>query len=106
VDALTIDVTHQGPRAVVLLRGELDDDSAAHVRDIDVAALAAAGCTELVVDLGELAFLDSGGIGSLVGLRNRAAALHVTTTVESAPAHIKHTLTLAGLAALFGLSRQ
>ncbi len=54
-----------GGTAIVKLSGRLDLLSAAEVRQ-DLSAAVAVGNTRLVVDLAEVEFIDSTGLGSLV----------------------------------------
>jgi anti-anti-sigma factor len=71
-ELLHIDVHADRPRrAVVSLRGELDHVSAPRVRRT-VAALAADGCDEIVLDLSRLSFMDAGGLKLLYALRDDA----------------------------------
>ncbi len=71
-ELLQIDVHSDSPRrAVVSLRGELDHVSAPRVRRT-VAALAADGCDEIVLDLSRLSFMDAGGLKLLYALRDDA----------------------------------
>ena len=61
-------VTHRavGDRTVVEVTGEIDVSTAAILRE-GLATLIDAGHTDLVVDLTGVAFLDSTGLGVLVG---------------------------------------
>ncbi|WP_460607037.1 STAS domain-containing protein [Jatrophihabitans fulvus] len=93
----------EGSRIRFALSGELDDAAARRLRDIDLDELAGSGCMSVSIELGELEFIDSSGIGSLVNLRNRATARGVIFEVGAVPTPIERTLVMAGLADLFGL---
>jgi anti-anti-sigma factor len=72
-ELLHIDVhADDPPRAVLVLRGELDHTSAADVRRA-VEAAARDGHDDIVLDLSALSFMDAGGLKLLFGLRDRAA---------------------------------
>ena len=53
-------------------RGELDLAAVPSFRSATAEALAD-GWTDLIVDLGSVGFVDSAGIGALIGLRRRVA---------------------------------
>lgn len=55
-----------GQTAVIHLSGQLDALSATHVRN-EIANAVATGHSRLVVDLAEVGFVDSSGLGSLIG---------------------------------------
>ncbi|WP_448630333.1 STAS domain-containing protein [Cellulomonas soli] len=59
-----------GDRAVVMVSGEIDVSSADALRD-GLRALVDEGRTDLVVDLSGVSFMDSTGLGVLVGTLKR-----------------------------------
>jgi anti-sigma B factor antagonist len=58
--------------AVVSVRGEVDNDTAPQLRDALSAAFGS-GASRVVVDLTETDFLDSSGLGALVGVSKQNA---------------------------------
>jgi anti-sigma B factor antagonist len=58
--------------AVVSVRGEVDNDTAPQLRDALSAAFGG-GASRVVVDLTETDFLDSSGLGALVGVSKQNA---------------------------------
>ncbi|HYN57812.1 MAG TPA: STAS domain-containing protein [Motilibacterales bacterium] len=62
---LQLATRHEGDVSVVSARGEVDVFSAPDL-DTELDALIAAGAVRLVVDLSDVAFLDSTGLGVLV----------------------------------------
>lgn len=88
---------------MVALDGELDLATVPSLRETGLAALDSPECTTLVLDLGGLTFLDSTGIGCWIELRNRAEDDGKVLELQSVPPAAKRTVTIAGLAALFGL---
>ncbi|MDH4169008.1 MAG: STAS domain-containing protein [Acidimicrobiia bacterium] len=68
---LGIDVQRRDPWVVLTPLGDLDMGSAPAVRQAIVGAIAA-GDTRLVIDLGSVDFIDSVGLGVIIGARRRA----------------------------------
>jgi anti-anti-sigma factor len=89
-------VVQRGPHsAVVRLSGELD----LAVADLLRAALTAArrGAGTVVVDLGELSFMDCAGIGVLVEERRRAEAEGYEVRITGASGEVAELLALTGI---------
>lgn len=86
------------------LSGELDLATVPILREAALAELAEAGCATLVLDLDGLTFLDSTGLGCWIELRNRAEEQAKALELEAVPAGARRTVTIAGLAPLFGLA--
>ncbi|OII60271.1 metal ABC transporter substrate-binding protein [Streptomyces sp. CC53] len=70
---LSVGVRTEGPSEILTPVGELDHHTADLLREPLDAALAR-GCTRLVVDCSQLAFLDSTGLNVLLGARLKAEA--------------------------------
>lgn len=88
---------------MVTLDGELDLATVPRLREAALAELDSADCMTLVLELGGLTFLDSTGIGCWIELRNRAEDDGKVLELRSVPPAARRTVTIAGLAALFGL---
>lgn len=101
---LTIDIEHHGRCATLLLHGDLDLATKSLLRQRATVLLATHDLDQLTLDLADLKFLDSSGVGALVDLHNRAARLHVTLTLTAVPLGPARVLTIGGLADTFGLS--
>ena len=75
------------------------------------SVLEAAGCTlgtaaalhatEITLDLSRVEQVDAAGLGLLVMMHRRSAALGVRLVLAGVPAHLHHLLILAGLDRLF-----
>ena len=65
---LTVDLTEEGDRTVLTVRGELDAYSAPTLDEAFDQALAD-GATRLVLDLSEVGFIDSSGLRSMIRAR-------------------------------------
>ena len=59
------------------------------------------GATSVVVDLAEVSFIDSSGLGALVRIRNLARKHGATLTLARVPDSIERLLEVTGLTAAF-----
>ena len=101
--ALSI-VTSTQPEGTVLISpaGEIDADNAHEIRDEVSALLATAAPVAITVDMSGVSFIDSVGIGALVGCYHAAAASSVRLTVTNPTAYVHRVLYISGLLGLFG----
>jgi len=95
--------------------GEARDDGLCVVRaagDIDIAAAedflevvrdVLSRCTEVEVDLGDVTFIDSSGLGALVRMRKEADAKQVSFCLTSVSAATDRLLRLTGLIDFFDI---
>jgi anti-sigma B factor antagonist len=67
-----IEVSEQGATLVLRIGGELDAASCKAIEPTMTAAIASAGA--VIVDLGDLTFCDSSGVGLLIGSHTKAVA--------------------------------
>ena len=70
---LSLETRTEGDRTVVSVGGEIDVYTAPQLRE-RVVDLVAAGQVDLILDLTDVEFLDSTGLGVLVGALNRVRA--------------------------------
>ncbi|MGC9667706.1 STAS domain-containing protein [Planosporangium sp. 12N6] len=89
---------------VVSLDGDLDIDAADRVRLVLVGAARTAGCRRLRVDLAEVSFIDSVGLGALVAGCRAATAAGVTFTMTNAQPPVRRVLEVTRLAGPLGLA--
>jgi len=101
---LKLDVDVRGDQAVLTLIGELDVSASPLLREI-VMALAAApsGAPHVVVDLTELQFLDSTGLGMIVESMARLREAGGDLQVRSAQGAPKRVMQLTGIDKVFDL---
>jgi anti-sigma B factor antagonist len=76
---------------VVRLEGEIDISAVEHV--VHELARAASISDDIIVDLTDVTFIDSTGIGLLAQALNKGATLAIT----GAPEHVRRVIELAGL---------
>ncbi|MEJ3746979.1 anti-sigma factor antagonist [Actinomycetes bacterium KLBMP 9797] len=86
------------------LRGEIDLATAGEVRDAVIAALARYDPSTVVLDLQQVSFIDSIGIGELVKCQRAATACGATLTLENLALFPRRQLWATGLLGLFGFT--
>ena len=94
---MQLELTRDGAVLTAALIGELDHHAAADLRQkIDAATLS---CRPrlLTIDLSRLSFMDSSGIGLIMGRYRLMLSLGGSLTVENADQRIGQMLRLAGL---------
>ncbi len=103
MSVLTIEVRVEAVGTVVVQpHGEIDSENAHEIREIVTARLAGNPPAAIKIDLGEVNFIDSVGIGALVGCFHAAAASGVKLTVVNPTSYVHRILYISGLLGLFG----
>jgi anti-sigma B factor antagonist len=97
-----VDAKAVGPHAIVVVRGELDAYTAPRLRETFVD-LVAAGVDRLVVDLRQVTFIDSTGLGTLVATRKRlrVADKNLCIVLGEDQAAVRRPFEITGLARVF-----
>jgi anti-sigma B factor antagonist len=95
-DEYGVELNIEGDVAILILRGEIDLQVSPSLVQTGEQALLA-GPAELVVDLSGTTFLDSGGIGAIVQLRNRALESDTRVILRPGPANVMRVLEIVGL---------
>lgn len=92
-----------GDDCVVLrIDGDIDAYAAPQLRD-RVTGLAGNGTVHIIADLRGASFIDSAGLGALVGSRKELRARGGSLTLVASSDRILQTLRIAGLSDAFGL---
>ncbi len=86
-----------GRALVASLSGELDHHNAARVRGELESRFAAAGLQNLIFDLAELSFMDSSGLGILIGRFKTVSALGGEVRIAAPSEQAERLLRLAGI---------
>ena len=94
-EALTIGVRRERGYAIVAVAGQIDIATVTRLRE-RLFQLAASG-RPLVVDLDQVSFIDSAGLGGLVGAAKRAAGYGGSLHVVCARPQIRQLFRLTGL---------
>jgi anti-sigma B factor antagonist len=97
-----IDASFTPPLAVLRVRGELDL-STAETLSWSVAQAIERGCGLVLLDLGDVCFVDCSGIGALVEAVHRMDAASAHLSVNRVSPQVARMLELTGTDALFGL---
>ena len=87
----------------LVIRGEIDVAVAEEFTAAMTALLAANPGVEVRVDLRDVTFIDSSGLGVLVGANKRASELRSTIRLENVQASPAKVFEITGLRAIFGL---
>ena len=95
--SLSIQSVGETAPAKVLITGEVDVSNADELRSALDAALAGAAA-ELTVDLSEVPYIDSTGIGVLVGAAHRASDAGKKLVVANPQKNVARVLGLLGVA--------
>src|SRR5512142_2274867 len=82
--------------------GEIDTDNAHELREIVNHLLLTEQPILIKVDMSEVSFIDSVGIGALVGCYHAAAASNVRLKVHNPTSYVHRILYVSGLLGLFG----
>ena len=90
----------EGDRGVLSLQGEVDVANSQQVREAALSLLAS-GITGLVVDLTKTDYLDSAGLGILVGLWKRVQESGLKMVVAGAPPRVRHVFEVTRLDQVF-----
>jgi anti-sigma B factor antagonist len=93
---LEIDVCRHDAFTVLRPRGDIDVATAARLKEA-VTEVLLAGDLDVMVDLENVDFIDSTGLGALVGGRRRALALNGSFGLVCAEAHLLKVFRLTGL---------
>ncbi len=96
------EVSRDNGSVVVRLHGELDLATAPEFQR-ELLGILEQPCTSVTLDLAELTFLDSSGLGALYRARQAADAGSVTLRLEAVPAHVLRVLDVTAMAPLFDL---
>lgn len=103
-DALSVDIKseHGGDAIVYRLRGSLDVATAPSLRAALIEA-ANEGKHDIIVDLSQLEFLDSTGLGALIGAHRRALEHGGCVRLIVSDGPIQRLLTITGLMRIFAV---
>lgn len=94
---MPVQIVHQEENLTAYLVGEIDHHTAKSIREeIDSAAQRAVP-EELILDFRDVTFMDSSGIGLVMGRYALMRDLGGTLRVANQSAHIKKVMRLAGL---------
>jgi anti-sigma B factor antagonist len=97
---LTLNTRSEADRTVLEVAGEVDVYTGTTLRD-RISDLLDGGAHDLIVDLGRVDFIDSTGLGVLVGALNRARELGGSLQLVCAQERVLKLLRITGLDQVF-----
>ena len=95
-----VSIETSGSTATLRLTGELDIAAAPNLRD-RVVHLISEGRAHLVFECSGLGFIDSTGLGVLIGARARALAANGSVAIAGAKPSLRRLLAVTGVDGLF-----
>jgi anti-sigma B factor antagonist len=99
---LSCDVAHEGAKTIVSVVGEVDLLSSPALRHC--LLMSCSPGTTVVVDMAGVTFMDSTGLGVLVGARSRAQAVGGELWLRQPTPQIARVLEITGLRRIFGVA--
>lgn len=87
--------THAGDTLIAYLAGEIDHHTAQLLREQIDSQIAGSMPARLVLDFGGVEFMDSSGVGLILGRAKRMQAVEGQLTVQKAPPAVAKMLRLA-----------
>lgn len=97
---MQIKLQKKGRTLIASLSGELDHHSAKKVKDMLEAAIEQKGVLNLIFDFTNLAFMDSSGIGVIIGRYKLLSAIGGRVCIVCRGKTINRLITLSGLTRL------
>ena len=79
------------------VRGEIDHHCARSIREEIDAALTAEGPDKLVIDMGGVTFMDSSGLGLVLGRYTKSEQAGIEFSVRGARGRVRQMFDMAGL---------
>ena len=96
---MSVKIIEEENRTVAVLSGEIDHHNAKNLRmEIDFAL------RELILDFSDVGFMDSSGIGLVMGRYKLMQELNGKVTVRNPPNHIRKVMRLSGIDRLASIS--
>ena len=88
--------TPDGQTGIIASKGEIDLAGAPRLREA-LSDVLAAGCTQLVLDLREVTFIDSTGLGVIVGAGKKVAGLRGALRIVCDDERVLRVLAITGI---------
>lgn len=101
---MRIDFEVSRNQLLVRLAGELDEHTATQFRESVEARLDEDGERDLLLDLSEVTFIDSSGLGAILGRYKRISQAERRMAVAAASPQVRRILELSGLLKIIPLA--
>lgn len=95
----------RGSSVIAELSGELDHHSASKIRSSLDTAIDDSKVTELVLDMSQVTFMDSSGLGVILGRYKKLHERGGTLKIIGADGHIKRIMKMSGVYSLIAGGR-
>ncbi|MCL2077295.1 MAG: anti-sigma factor antagonist [Oscillospiraceae bacterium] len=102
----TAEITNNGERLIVALSGEIDHHSLKTLRGVIDVQLENYTPRLLVLDFREVGFMDSSGIGLILGRRRIAESYGGKVVVKNVSGYVEKLIKLAGLGAMISKQQE
>ena len=103
---MTIDITTQGQTATASLCGEIDHHNAKEIREELDRFIMSSQPKELEIDFKGISFMDSSGIGLIMGRHKLISECGGVLVVKNPQLYIKRVLKLSGIERLVRIDRK
>ena len=102
MDEFALHLVRGHERDVVVVVGELDGATVPRLHEL-VATLVTAGSRDVVLDLRDMTFVDSSGLGGMLGARRLLEELGGSLVLRAPTTKTRKVLAMGGLEGVFGL---
>lgn len=85
----------------LLVSGEVDVATCSELREIGEKSILVEGCSGIRIDLGQVTFIDSSGIGALIAIRNAADSAGVPVVFANPSSKVLSVLNITRLSDVF-----
>lgn len=94
---MSVKILEEEKRTIAVLSGELDHHNAKSIRSEIDFALRERQPEELILDFADVSFMDSSGIGLVMGRYKLMQELNGKIIVRNPPKHIRKVMRLSGI---------
>jgi anti-sigma B factor antagonist len=100
----SIEVADQGTVCVIAVSGDLDIEHAGDLAAVGRLVIESHRAVRVVIDLGNVGFIDSTGLRALVEIRNAATSARRTVELRDVHVRVQKVIEITGLAEVFSLA--
>ncbi len=102
---MNLQILRKKDKLFVILCGEIDHHNSSHIRESVDIEIKSGGIRQLIFDFTKLEFMDSSGIGVLMGRYRLMHAFGGSVTVCGASDYIEKILRLSGLEKIINIEK-
>lgn len=101
---MSVKISAENNKITAFLSGEIDHHGASALREEIDYAIRENNPSELILDFSDVGFMDSSGIGLVMGRYKLMSEIGGTVSVNNPPMHIKKVMKLSGIDKLAKIS--